>query len=62
MQHLLPQETQDIPGATGPLASLMEISLQPIDKGAIDMDIADEDTGGCIGHGRLFPAHFNLVN
>jgi hypothetical protein len=62
MQHLLPQEAQDIPDPAGPPASLMYISLQPIGEGAIDVGIADEDTDGCIGHDRLFTAHFNLVS
>jgi hypothetical protein len=39
----------------------MYIGLQPIDEGAIDVGIADEDTVGCLGHDRLFTAHFNLV-
>jgi hypothetical protein len=62
MQHLLPQETQDIPDPAGQLASLMYISLQPFNEGAIDVGIADEDTVGCTGHDRLFMAHFNLVS
>jgi len=28
----------------------MYIGLQPIDEGAIDVGIADEDTDGCLGH------------
>jgi hypothetical protein len=40
----------------------MYISLQPIDEGAIDVGRADEDTDGCIGHDRLFTAHFNFVS
>jgi hypothetical protein len=39
----------------------MEISLQPIDEGAIDVGRADEDTDGCSGHDRLLTAHFSLV-
>src|SRR5438445_4066830 len=61
MQHLLPQETQDIPDPAGPPASLIYISLQPIDEDAIDVGRADENTDGCIGHDRLFTSHFNIV-
>jgi hypothetical protein len=46
IQPLLPQETQDIPGPAGPPASLLYISLQPIDEGAIDVSSADEATDG----------------
>jgi len=61
MQHLLPQETQDIPDPAGPPASLIYISLQPIDEDTIDVGRADEDTDGCLAHDRLFMAHFNFV-
>src|SRR2546430_8772612 len=61
MRHLLPQETQDIPDPARPPASLIYISLQPINEDAIDVGIADENTDGCLGHDRLFMAHFNLV-
>jgi hypothetical protein len=44
MQHLLPQEAQDIPDPAGPAASLMYISPQPIDEDAIDVGRADEDS------------------